>query len=287
LRAFAGLVLLFGTAAARPAVLTIVDGDAAVIDGVRRIAAIEGLVVGEGALIETGPRLRVLRVEWPDGTVADFAQDTQAMLMPRPIERTGGSRPAFYLLQGWAKQSSLGAAPAPGSVMPAVQVEPFSGALVSHVAGPAEQGASFFFCETGSAALFERARGSQAAATLMHGQSFAADAQGKWQASARPTARQLGSVPAGFRDPLPLRASTFAGRTIAGRPLPAPTYAELGPWLTAERGLRDGFTRRFAPLLRDPAFRRALDAHLADHPEWGPVLHPKPPAPPPLVPALR
>jgi hypothetical protein len=67
--------------------------------------------------------------------------------------------------------------------------------------------------------------------------------------------------------------------------LPAPSYAELRPWLSAEPALRAGFTRRFMPLLRDAAFRRQLDQHLNDHEEWRPILHPPPPPLPPSSPS--
>ena len=59
-----------------------------------------------------------------------------------------------------------------------------------------------------------------------------------------------------------------------------PTYLDLQPWLLAEPAVQAGFTRRLRPLLSDRAFRRDLDAHLSDHAEWRPILHPPPPLPP-------
>jgi hypothetical protein len=84
-------------------------------------------------------------------------------------------------------------------------------------------------------------------------------------------------VPRGFRETLPLQAARFAGKDIAPRPLPAPTYAELQPWLTAEAALRKPFPVRLASLAREPQFRKELVDHLAAHPEWRQTLFPDPP----------
>jgi hypothetical protein len=32
---------------------------------------------------------------------------------------------------------------------------------------------------------------------------------------------------------------------------------------------------RFAPRLKDPEFRKQLEAHLTQYPEWDPILHPE------------
>ena len=74
-----GLVLALALpAGAAPARITIVDGAAVVIDGARRFTATEGLLLGDRALIETGPAAVLLRVEWPDGSAADFGPATRA-----------------------------------------------------------------------------------------------------------------------------------------------------------------------------------------------------------------
>jgi hypothetical protein len=83
-----------------------------------------------------------------------------------------------------------------------------------------------------------------------------------------------------FRDPLPRRYAKVPVPKDAASTLPAPSYQELRPWLTAEPAVRAGFTRRFMPLLRVGTFRRELDQNLGDHEEWRPILHPPPPPPP-------
>ncbi|MFY9513378.1 MAG: hypothetical protein WAQ05_20630, partial [Rubrivivax sp.] len=59
---------------------------------------------------------------------------------------------------------------------------------------------------------------------------------------------------------------------LQGMKVPPPTYVELSPWLTAEAELRRDFPRRFSPLLQDAGFRRAVQQHLAAHPEWSAAL---------------
>ncbi len=60
-------------------------------------------------------------------------------------------------------------------------------------------------------------------------------------------------------------------------PPPAPgaevTLAEAQPWLDGP--YRKAFLRRFAPRLRDPAFRAGVEARLAAYPEWDRTLHPE------------
>jgi hypothetical protein len=273
--ALATMAFSASMAMAQPALVTIVEGEATVVDGVRRYTAVEGQQLGERSLVETGPQTRLLRIEWPDGSVADFGPDTRAMLAPAGAARGERRGPAFHLLQGWAKQGSLGKAAAAGQQSAALDVAPFSGSVVSH----AQAERSWLFVEAGEATLTERDIRPPSRLTLKAGEVYAREGRAKGATAPRPTPEQLRAVPRAFRDTLPLRSALFAGKTATLRPLPAPTYAELQPWLTAEKSLRADFPRRFAPLARDPAFRRGLVDNLAAHPEWKPVLFPDPPKP--------
>ncbi|MDE2081275.1 MAG: hypothetical protein KGI90_07980 [Burkholderiales bacterium] len=268
-------ILLLGlgwavAAAAQSALLTIVDGPAVLIEGARRLAGAPGVAVGPGTLVETGPQLNLLRIEWPDGTVADLGPQTQVMLAP-PVLARGAPRAAFYLLRGWAKQASLGAVPTRGLVTPALQIAGFKGSVLAHVA-PA---GSFVFAESGTAAVVERAAAGRGPVSLDPGAVVVAGAGGQWRLAARLTPEQMQSVPPGLRDSLPLQAARLAGRHVTPQLLPAPDYDVLQPWLDAEPGLRRGFPERFAVLAREPAFRSRLDQDLRAHPEWTALLHPE------------
>ena len=276
-----------GAALAAAARITIVDGAAVVIDGDRRFTATEGQWLGERALIETGPAAVLLRIEWPDGSAADFGPATRAMVSPGPVSPAlpapGGPGPAaFYLLQGWAKHSAAAAPPAVGLQTPALRVTLTQGAVLAFEA--AAEG--LVFVESGSATATARSAAAASPVALAAGAVYLRAPAG-WQAQGRATPAQLQRVPPGLRTTLPLRAGRFAGKTVAAGALPPPAYPELQPWLSAERALRADFPRRFGTLAADPAFRKGLVEHLTAHPEWGAVLNPERPRPPrPPRPAL-
>lgn len=274
----AGLLAIAAPSAlAQSARLTILEGDATLIDGARKLAAAEGQPLAERTIIETGPTLKLLRVEWPDGTVADFGPDTRAILAPGALLPGDKRGPAFYLLRGWAKQGSHGEAATAGQLSPRLQLSAFKGVTVSFVA-PAE---SFVFMESGELSLLERDAKPPRRLVLKAGEVYTlADAAGTGATAARATPEQLKRVPRGFRETLPLQAARFAGKEVAPRSLPAPTYAELQPWLSAEAALRKPFPARFASLAREPQFRKGLVDHLPAHPEWRPILFPDPPKAP-------
>ena len=92
--------------------------------------------------------------------------------------------------------------------------------------------------------------------------------------SFRPPAGWLQTIPRAFRDTLPPKAAQFKGPPPALKARPAPSYAALQPWLTAEGLVRRDFPARFADLLQDAEFRRSVSTHLSQHPEWETTLHP-------------
>lgn len=257
--------------------LTILDGEAAVVEGAQRYPAAEGLALPDRALIETGPAARLLRIEWPDEQVIDLGPDTRVMLSP---PRTVGRDPtvaAIYLLQGWAKQSSPPKGAAQGLLTPTIELTGFTGTVVNHVSG----NDYWLFVESGTASIVERGLEPPSRIVLRAGSAYARIGSSKGNVTPRPSAEALQRVPRAFRDPLPLRFSAVSARNVKrGAPM-APTYAQLQPWLGAEAPLRDGFVPRFDELLHDRAFRHELAAHLRDHREWQPVLYPPPPKPKP------
>lgn len=266
----AALCCAAGTAGAA-ALVTIVDGEASLIDGARTVVAAEGLKVADETLVRTTPRTNLLRVEWPDGTVADFGPDTQAMLSPGAFGLRGGRAPAVYLLRGWVKLSAMGAAASPGLLTPRVDVQAFKGALLVAALGDE----TWVFAEAGSTTLSERDLKPAAPVALKNGEVYLRNGPGKGAVSPRPGPGQIQRVPRGFRDALPLRSAVLKDKTVSSRPGPAPAYADLREWLLVEAPLRKGFTRRFAERAKDAAFRTALNENLNQHPDWEPVLFPE------------
>lgn len=271
-------------AAGAGVLLSILDGEAVLRSGAQSMVAAEGLRLPEGTLVETSVGTHLLRLEWPDGNLLDLGPDTRVMLQPGALGRSGEPAPAYYLLQGWAKQVAAKGQVHRGGLAPQMDVLPGSGVLVLH----ASDAQTWVFAETGDARLLERA-GAAARVALKAGQAYLRQGAARGEVAARPHPEQLKAVPKGFRDSIGPQAARFKGKPEP-KPvaLPAPSYAALQAWLTAEPALRREFPKRFAPLLKEPGFRAAVEAKLKLHPEWEPVLHPpspKPMAKPPAQPS--
>ena len=259
-------------AAAPPAtwLVTLLDGEAVVVDGLKRIAAASGIVLGPGALIETGETTALLRLESADQSSIDLGPGTRAMLLPPAQASRGGRVPALYLLQGWAKLTSRGSAPVAGFVTPGLESGNFHGAVVLRVARSEQS----VFAETARIELAERRTGGTPQ-RLAPGEFYRGDGSKPGSLAPRPEAAWLKELPRAFRDTIALRAASFKGRPVTITALPGPTYEQLAHWLAAEPYVRRDFTQRFAPLLRDAAFRRDVQQRLSTHPEWASVLYPK------------
>lgn len=255
--------------------VTIVDGGAEVVVGARRFSAIEGQPLPGRALIETAAAARLLRIEWPGGQVVDLGPGTRVMLSPPAVGVQNPASAAVYLLQGWIKQTSPGKGPDESLLSPHVETTPAGGAAV-HFVGVAEH---WLFVESGSVSVVERGQDKASAVVLRRGSAYSRRAPAKGTVSARPSAQEMQRVPRAFLDPLPFRFDAMKTRSIKLQALPPPTYAQLQPWLVAEKGVREGFTTRFDELLRDRQFRQDLGMHLRDHREWQPVLFPPQPKP--------
>lgn len=260
-----------GVGAQAAALVTIVDGEANLIDGDRSVLAAEGLKVADQTLVRTSPRSNLLRVEWADGTVADFGPDTQAMLSPAAFGPRAGRAPAVYLLRGWVKLSAMGSAAAPGLLTPHIDVQPFKGAVLVMAAG----GETWVFAESGSASMIERDLKPATNLALKNGEVYLRNGGAKGAVSARPAPAQMQRVPRGFRDALPLRYATLKDKAAPAKPGPAPVYSDVREWLLVEAPVRKPFAKRFADRVKDPAFRTALTENLSQHPEWEPVLFPE------------
>jgi hypothetical protein len=264
-------LLAAGQPARAAALVTIVEGGATLIDGARAVIAAEGLKVGDETIVRTSDKTSLLRIEWPDGSAADFGPDTQAMLNPRGLAGRGASAPAVYLMRGWLKLSSLGSDSVAGLVAPRVEVQPFKGALVVRVA----EDETWVFAESGSAGLVEREVKPPSSVSLRSGAVYLRTGGASGTVLARPTSAQMARVPPGFRDTLPLRSAKLKDRIVTPKPAPDPAYEDLRDWLIAEAGVRRNLLRRFADRKRDVAFRAGLVADLHRHPEWERVLFPE------------
>ena len=270
-------------AAEGPALITIVEGPALLIEGARSLQAVAGVRLGAATIVETAATAQFLRIEFNDGSVLDLGPDTKVMVLPPGLAGAGPRGPAFYLLQGWAKHASAGATKPGGLLSFAAEGLQATGTTVSRVTGDGLQ----LFVETGALQLLERRAKAPNTLNLKAGEFYAREGNDKGQVSPRPVAGFLPAVPRAFRDTIPPRAAALKGKRAEPQAAPMPGYAALKPWLAAEPVIRREFPRRFAALAKDAAFRDGLVKNLSAHPEWEPVLFPKPPASNPSTPYLR
>jgi len=271
-------VLAVGHAVAAPPPahrFTLLEGDAIVIDGARAFAAAPGLVLKPWAIVETRADSRLVRIEFADGSMADLGPQTRIMLAPRGFPPREKMSPALYLLAGWVKQTSGAGVPAAGLVTPALDLLPFSGVVVVQASASLNR----VFVESGRARLVERRRDG-ARPTFGSGEMYAAEAGATGSVTPRPSADFIAAMPRMFRETIPSQAARHQDAAVEATALPAPEYAALRDWLVAETLIRRDFPRRFAVLARQKAFRSGLEANLAQHVEWTPVLYPPPPPPP-------
>ena len=257
-------------AAPRAPLVTMLDGEAMLLRDGARFALAEGVRLQAGDLLATGPRTRLLRVEFPGGVGVAFGPDSRAMLTP---DLGDDMRAGVYLLSGWVKLT------APSGVSGALRSrvadsDTTGGTLILSVQGDGAQA----FAESGPSRVLPRAPGAPAQA-LKSGDMLAVPA-----GNARPALAKgappafVQAMPRTFMDSLPARYAAFS-TDVPPRRLGDMSYADAQPWIDAEAPLRRVFAARWRRLAADPAFRSGLIGGLKAHPEWTPILYPPPRVP--------
>lgn len=271
-------------AAASIGIVTIVDGDLAVLRDTQRFAGAEGVRLRSDDILRTGADARLARVELADGTTLDLGPDTELMLQPRTGGAFGERAATLYLARGWLK---IGAASEPsvaGVASAALDLQRLSGTAVLR----AMPGATLLFVESGSAQVAEVQDGRAAhAQSLRDGDAFVKRANEAAAAARRPPADLLQGLPRGFADSLPRRVARFQANPVEPGAATPVAYAEVSRWLNGEAPLRAMAVPRFTPRISDRGFRAPLVAELRAHPEWDRVLFPEKYRPKPVVVAAK
>jgi hypothetical protein len=265
-------VPLFASAAppAAPlATLTIVDGEAVLIREAARYAPAEGVRLLREDIVETGTQGRLLRIEFPDGLIADLGPATRLQIAPKLAGRAPGR---FYLLQGWVKVTAPASLASPVFNTPLFDASAIAQRAVVLVQ-PQDANA---FAEAGEVALTELLDGRPLGNVTLKGEQFLTRA-GAARASVapRPTAAFIQRVPKDFLDTLPSRLERFKTREVDPTRLSGIAYDDVAAWIDAEAGLRAGFVLRWEGEARNADFRRGLVGTLRAHPEWDRTLFPE------------
>lgn len=284
------LLLSIPAAAQSIGSVTLLEGSLQVMRGTGVLRGAEGMYLRQGDILENSDR-GMVQLEFVGGTVVVLGPSSRVYIFRhaggRSSGETGSDSPGtqLVLLSGWLKGESKSGAGSYRYQTPVLAATSGNGAILVH----SYENATDIFVESGSAYIDEvgpdgTARHPGAAKA---GQFFSRRAGKTVTSASRPNTAFVDAMPQAFRDTLPSRLARFAGKSVEPKTDHQVTYAEIQSWLTMPPAWRRGFVERFEPRLRDPEFRKQLELHVAEFPEWDPILHPEkqhPDAPPATVP---
>jgi hypothetical protein len=242
---------------------TMIEGSLKIIRGDLLLLASEGARLRPGDIVMTSDS-GFVQLEFAKGPIVALGPATQVYLLSRAISEATD----IVMLNGWLKGESHAGAPSFRYNTPELSAMTSDGTVLIHEAG----GSTAIFVESGSAKVGDSGARSSAAKA---GQFFSRNGGKPVTTTARPDSAFIDGMPRAFRDTLPPRLARFSGKAPEPKREREVSYQDVQPWLTMNRAWRRGFVERFRPRLSDGTFRRAVDAHMSEHPEWDPVLHPE------------
>ncbi|MBZ5569746.1 MAG: hypothetical protein LAN64_18110 [Acidobacteriia bacterium] len=258
--------------------VTLVEGALRVIRGTTVLRGGEGMPIRQGDIIESADP-GFAQLEFTGGPIVALGPSSRLFLFSHRAGRSlvkSEGEPAeteLVLLSGWLKGESDPNAGACRYSTPLLAATSRGGSVLLHAAAATE-----IFVESGSVAIGMVNRdgnlGQSSAAKA--GQFFSRRPGRTVNSASRLDPGFVDALPRAFRDTLPSRLPHFAGkRPTEPRRDHEVTYPEIQPWLTMAHAWRRGFVERFQPRLSDPEFRKGVEAHLNEHPEWDRILHPE------------
>jgi len=261
------LLLRLPAAAQDAGTVTLIEGGVRLIRGTGVLRGIEGMQLRHGDILESSSQ-GFVQLELSGGAIVALGPSTRVFLFAHAAKTA-----ELVVLSGWLKGETGTSAGTYSYASPLLAATTHDGTVVLHASGEGTD----IFIESGSAGVSsvspEGYVGHPASAKT--GQFFTRRAGQAVNSAPRPSPAFVDALPRPFRDTLPSRLARFSGK----RPEPLHehevTYPEIQPWLTLGLHWRKGFVERFQPRLKDAEFRRELEVHLRDYPEWDPILHPE------------
>lgn len=251
--------------------LTLREGPIRLIRGTAVLQGAEGMRLRPGDILESADK-GFAQVELTGGTVVALGAASRLLLLSFRTDRNG-QPDELVLLSGWLKAESGDSTRADRYASPLLAATTKSGTIVLHTGADASE--AFFESGSGTLSPVNAAGNPGAALAAKPGQFFSRRSGKDILNGSRPDSTFVDSMPLPFRDTLPSRLSRFTGKPAEPKADHEVAYSEIAPWLRIGTAWRRSFVERFRPRLRDPEFRRALEAHLRDYPEWDVVLHPE------------
>lgn len=249
--------------------ITILEGDAFIYRGASRLYANEGVRLEAGDIVETAAS-GFMQLELNDLSVVQFGPATRAMI--NSSARRQKPERWLFVMNGWCKVtgSKAGAADASGlELRTRLFTMPPNTGVVVFAQTPAE---TTLFVERGEVRLTEDQAGG---VSLKSGDYYRRKVGARGVVNGGSTEAFVAGMPRVFRDSLPLRLDRYRNQAVQPKDAPDFAYADVEPWLKAEPWLRRPLVQRWRVKARNPAFRAALVAGLASHPEWDPILFPE------------
>ena len=253
--------------------ITILEGDAFVYRGASRLYANEGVRLESGDIVETAAS-GFMQLELTDLSVIQFGPATRAMIN----SSAGRPKPErwLFVMNGWCKVTGAKAGAADGSgleLRTRLFTMPANAGVVVFSETPAE---TTLFVERGEVKLAEdQAGGGPIGVSLQSGDYYRRKAGARGTVNTGSTEAFVAGMPRVLRDSLPLRLDRYRNQAVQPKESSDFAYADVEPWLNAEPWLRRPLVQRWRAKARNPAFRAALVAGLASHPEWDPILFPE------------
>jgi hypothetical protein len=249
--------------------VTLLEGSLRVIRGVSVLKGAEGIHLRQGDILESSEN-GFVQLEFPGGGVVALGPATHVLLFRQAADKA--QQTELVLLSGWLKGESAAGAPPARYATPKLLAATTNGTILVHNS----EGTTDVFIESGSAVVGEvNINGAPQAPTTAKAGQFFSRAAKNVTTLPRPNAAFIDAMPHPFRDTLPSRLARFSGKNIEPKPDHAVSYAEVQMYLHMPIAWRRGFVDRFSPRLKDPEFRRQVEAHVAEHPEWDKALHPE------------
>jgi len=254
---------LVAVAADPPSIVTLLEGDAAIVRGATRYALAEGVRILPGDIIEVADK-GLAQIEFADGSA--LAMGAGARLLTVSTLSGKPANAEYYVLRGALKLTGVKQDARFRFGSQVVTVRPVEGDVVLVVGG--SEGS--VFVETGETQV------TVGSSTVrLRGGDFYTRRDGRAGAvSPRPSKAFVASLPKLFFDPLPQRMGRYENRLVEPRRAEEVSYASVEAWLKAPPAIRLPLVTRFEQRASDPAFRAALVKNLKYHPEWEPILNP-------------
>ena len=268
-----------GSVSAKPAaspnfggVVSIADREPfTIVRGTKLDTATSGVTLATADMVATGPGA-FLAVEMQGGSLVGIGPSSQVYLM----QRTAADPPTLVVLKGWVK-ADIRTDPKG----PPLRVIGTRCGIQSHRAVVllyVDERSDSVFDEQGTATLLLRDdAATRTGKETQANEFFMREERADVVSQPRPSPDFVAKMPVPFRDPLPENASAKLKKATTPQFVREVNYSDVQQWLNMPRDWRWGFIGRFRGRLKDPAFFAAMDASMAQHPEWQPILHPPPP----------